>query len=67
MGPKFDYVAIQSYNPYTGEPMTFVMAEDLVKAYLKLEAEVIEGELPPYDKAKKEIPYKVVGKYKGTD
>ena len=67
VGPKFDYVAIQSYNPYTGEPMTFVMAEDLVKAYLKPEAEVIEGELPPYDKAKKEIPYKVVGKYKGTD
>ena len=67
VGPKFDYVAIQSYNPYTGEPMTFVMAEDLVKAYLKPEAEVIEGELPPYDKAKKEIPYKVIGKYKGTD
>ena len=43
------------------------MAEDLVKAYLKPEAEVIEGELPPYDKAKKEIPYKVIGKYKGTD
>ncbi len=67
VGPKFDYVAVQTYNPYSGEPMTLVMAKDLVKAYMKAEAEVTDGELPPFDKQKKEVPYKVIGTYKGTE
>src|SRR5574344_949351 len=35
VGPKIDYVAIETYNLYNGEPMTLVMAEALVGSYLK--------------------------------
>ena len=35
VGPKINYVALRTYNPYTGEPITAVLAEDLVGAYFK--------------------------------
>ncbi len=67
VGPKFDYQAIQTYNPYSGEPETIVMAKDLVHAYLKAEAEVTEGTLPAFDKESKLVPYRVIGTYKGSE
>lgn len=67
VGPKFDYQAIQTYNPYNEEPVTIVMAKDLVHAYLKAEAEVTEGALPAFDKERKSVPYRVVGTYKGSE
>src|SRR5574344_671579 len=30
VGPKIDYVAVQSYNSYTGEPITVVLAKNLL-------------------------------------
>ena len=32
VGPKIDYVAVQSYNPYTSEPITVVLAEARLNA-----------------------------------
>ena len=65
VGPKIDYVAIQTYNMYTGEPITIVMAEARVSAYLKAEGE--NADLQSYKKEDKIIPWKVVGHYKGAD
>ncbi|MBO4966083.1 MAG: isoleucine--tRNA ligase [Muribaculaceae bacterium] len=65
VGPKFDYVAVRTYNPYTDEKITMVMAEALVNSYLKP-----EGATRPLDEYKhgdKVIPYEIVGRYKGTD
>ena len=39
VGPKIDYVAIQTYNGYTGEPETVVMAEVLVPSYFNTKNE----------------------------
>jgi isoleucyl-tRNA synthetase len=39
VGPKIDYVALQTYNMYTGEPMTVVMAKERVSAYFDAKAE----------------------------
>ena len=41
IGPKFDYVAVQTQNPYTHEPITAVLAEDRLPAYFKSEEEYI--------------------------
>ena len=41
VGPKFDYVAVRTYNPYTGEKLTVVMAEVLVETYFKKEGKKI--------------------------
>uniref|UniRef100_UPI0028D69E68 isoleucine--tRNA ligase n=1 Tax=Segatella buccae TaxID=28126 RepID=UPI0028D69E68 len=67
VGPKIDYVAIQTYNLYDGTPMTLIMAESRVSAYLNPEQEIKEGKLPDFDKEKKIIPFKVIGRYKGSE
>ncbi|MDE5551901.1 MAG: class I tRNA ligase family protein, partial [Muribaculaceae bacterium] len=63
VGPKFDYVAIRTYNPYTGEKITVVMAEVLVNSYFKQEGASLA--LDSYNKGDKVIPYEIVGKWSG--
>jgi len=65
VGPNIDYVAVQTYNPYNAEPITIIMAEARMDAYLKPEGR--ELKLEDYKKGDKVIPYKVIGKYKGKD
>ena len=65
VGPKIDYVAIQTYNPYTSEPITAVLAEARVSAYFNEAGK--DQPLDSYEKGAKVIPWKVVGQYKGAD
>ena len=68
VGPKIDYVAVQTYNPYTAEPITIVLAEARLNAYLPAEGAITDGgELPKYERGDKLIPYRIVARYKGTD
>lgn len=68
VGPNIDYVAVETYNSYTGEPITVVMAESRVNAYLAPEGLLTDDEpLPAYEKGKKFVPCKIVGHYKGTE
>ena len=65
VGPKIVYVALQTYNPYNGKPITVVMAKDRVSAYFKPEgAELPLDQFKPGDKV---VPYKVVAEYTGDD
>lgn len=65
VGPKFDYVAVNTFNPYTGEKITVVMAEVLVNAYFKKEG--AEADMEAWKPGMKVLPYRVVGKWKGSD
>ena len=65
LGPNFDYVALQTYNPYTFEKITVVLAEVLISAYFKKEGS--ELSLDDYKPGDKIIPYKIVGKWKGSE
>ncbi len=65
VGPKFDYVAVRTFNPYTGEPLTVVMAEVLVNSYFKKEGK--DKALSDYKAGDKVVPYEIVGKWKGTE
>ncbi|MCQ2128784.1 MAG: isoleucine--tRNA ligase [Bacteroidaceae bacterium] len=65
VGPKIDYVAIQTYNPYTSLPITAVLAEARVSAYFNEAGK--DQPLEEYEKGAKVIPWRVVGHYKGTD
>lgn len=65
VGPNIDYVAVQSYNPYTGEPATYVLAKDLLNAHFSPKAaEVAMEDYKPGDKL---VPFKVIAEYKGAD
>ena len=65
VGPKIDYVAVQSYNGYTGEKITVVLAKELLSHHFNPKA--AELQLEDYKVGDKLIPYRVVGEYKGTD
>ncbi len=65
IGPKFDYVAIRTYNPYTGKPITVVMAEVLVSSYFKPEGK--NAPLADYKPGDKVVPYEIVSRWKGSD
>lgn len=65
VGPKIDYVAVQTYNAYTGAPITVVLAKALVNAHFNPKAADLA--LEDYKQGDKLIPFKVVAEYKGTD
>jgi isoleucyl-tRNA synthetase len=65
VGPKIDYVAVQTYNGYTGQPITVVLAKALLYTHFNKKAEGIA--LEDYKPGDKLIPFRVVGEYKGTD
>ena len=65
VGPKIDYVAVQTYNAYSGEKMTVVLAKALMGMHFNPKA--AELALEDYKPGDKLVPYKVVGEYKGTD
>ena len=65
VGPKIDYVAVQTYNSYTGEPVTVVLAKALVGAHFNAAGEGLA--LDSYKPGDKVVPYKVIAEYKGAD
>lgn len=65
VGPKIDYVCVQTYNSYTDEKISIVMAEALVGSYLNPAG--AEKDLSDYKHGDKVIPYRIVGHYKGSD
>ncbi len=66
VGPSIDYVRVLSFNPYTGAPAIYVLAEALVGAWFN--AKGADVPLDSYQKGDKVVPWKVLdGKFKGTD
>ena len=66
VGPNIDYVRVLSFNPYTGAPAIYVLAEALVGAWFN--AKGADVPLESYQKGDKVVPWKVLdGKFKGTD
>ena len=65
VGPNIVYVAVQSYNPYTGVPMTAVVCKDRMSAYFNPKAAEIPME--DYKPGDKLVPYRVVAEWKGSE
>ena len=65
VGPNIDYVAVQTYNPYNAQPVTLILAESRLNAYLSAEGKDLP--LNEYKQGDKVIPYKVIGSYKGSE
>lgn len=60
VGPKIEYAAVQTYNQYTGKPVTVVLAKSLLDAYFP--ASNRELKLEEYTHGDKNIPYRVMDK-----
>ena len=65
VGPKIEYVAIRTYNMYTGSPITVVMAKARIGAYFNPQGENMD--LATYKHGDKIIPYQIVGNYSGAE
>lgn len=71
VGPKIDYVCVQSYNMYTAEKVSLVLAKERVAAYFDdkrhVRVETLD-EVAAFDVDSKDpIPYRVVGEWKGEE
>jgi isoleucyl-tRNA synthetase len=64
VGPKITYVKVRSYNPYTGIPVTVILAKDLVNNHFN--PKNAELELDAYETGAKAIPFKILGEFTGT-
>ncbi|MBR5832020.1 MAG: class I tRNA ligase family protein, partial [Bacteroidales bacterium] len=65
VGPKIDYVAVETFNPYNGSPMVCLLAKARVAAYF--DAKGLDASFEEYKAGDKVIPYRVIAEYKGTD
>ncbi|MFV0212538.1 isoleucine--tRNA ligase [Empedobacter falsenii] len=69
VGPKIDYVVVETFNQYTFEPIRVILGKPLVskqfgKPYFLAET---EEDFKVYAAGNKTIPYRIVGEYKGAD
>lgn len=65
VGPKIEYVAVETYNPYNAEPMVVLMAKARLNAYLDVKG--AELPLDEYKQGDKVVPYRVIAEYQGTE
>lgn len=78
VGPKLDYVRVKTFNPYTHEPQTVVLAKARLNAYFRPDQEqpmhaILSGALgvaeedafANYDKNGKLIPWQIIGEFYG--
>lgn len=65
VGPEIDYNIVHTYNPYSGEKETVVVAVALMGHFFNAKAEGLT--LDSYNKGDKLIPFEVVATLKGKD
>lgn len=65
VGEKITYVKVKTYNQYSFEPISVVLAKDLVGKYFSEKAK--EVSLADYNQGDKLIPFEVVQEFTGKD
>ncbi len=65
VGPEILYNIVHTYNPYSGSPVTVVVADALMGSFFNPKAR--ELPLDEYKKGDKLIPWQVAAQVKGTD
>lgn len=65
VGADIRYVRVRTFNPYTSEPVTVVLAEELMPQYFPQANEGLSFD--EYKAGDRKIPFKVTGSCRGTD
>ena len=65
VGPSISYVKVSTFNPYSNEPVTLVLAKELLGSLFN--PKNAELDLEGYQPGNKDIPFKVLEEYKGKD
>ncbi|HVN58494.1 MAG TPA: isoleucine--tRNA ligase [Bacteroidales bacterium] len=64
VGAGITYLKVRSFNPYTGEPLTVILAKDLLHAMFPGAND--SAELNGYKPGDKKIPFRILEEYKGS-
>ncbi|MEZ5032737.1 MAG: isoleucine--tRNA ligase [Saprospiraceae bacterium] len=65
VGPKINYVKVRTVSPYTGDPVSLVLAQDRLSAYFDPAG---EGQpIDAYAPSDKILPYSLAGTWTGND
>ncbi|UKN00705.1 isoleucine--tRNA ligase [Paracrocinitomix mangrovi] len=68
VGPKIEYVLVQTWNQYTHEPIQVILAKNLVSKQFGKKFELAEdANTMSYNQGDKKIPYAIVGECLGSD
>ncbi len=69
VGPKIDYVLVQTFNQYTFEPVNVILAKNLVgKQFGKgFFASIESSDFENFKAGDKNIPFKILAECKGSD
>lgn len=59
VGPNINYIRVISFNPYSGKPTIYILAQDLLSAHFNQKAEGIQ--LEEYKNGDKLVPFKETG------
>src|SRR5664280_2543645 len=65
VGSEIRYIKVHSFNPYTGEPITVIIAKELLHSMFP-EANA-ETQFMEFKTGDKKIPYKVLGEFSGKE
>ncbi|MCD4724523.1 MAG: isoleucine--tRNA ligase [Bacteroidales bacterium] len=65
VGKKIKYVAVKTYNAYTGLPTTVILAKDLLGKYFPEKNAGLK--LDEYEAGQKDMPFKVIAEYSGAE
>jgi len=65
VGKAITYVKVRTYNAYTHQPITVVLAKKAMPRFFKPENETADIEAVRYTASEKTIPYQVVETFKG--
>lgn len=65
VGPEITYLKVASFNPYTGEPVTVILAKERLEAYFPSKNASLS--MSEYNGDGKNIPFEVLGEYKGSE
>ncbi|NCC73636.1 MAG: isoleucine--tRNA ligase, partial [Sphingobacteriia bacterium] len=64
VGANIIYLKVKTFNPYTGLPVTVVLAKDLLSRYFNEKAKDAKPE--DYKPGDKLIPYEIIDEFKGS-
>lgn len=64
VGPNIDYVVVETFNPYTAEKITAILAESRLSAYCKPEGAEATMSFAVGDKV---LPYRIIDRKKGSE
>ena len=65
VGPKIEYALVRTFNPYTGDKVSVILAKERIAAYFK--AEGAEASMDEFAPGAKVLPYRVVKTYSADE